>query len=63
MRIQIEANIEIIEDFGNYKLITVSKNNLKIQAKVKRELEIPQDKVLLNIPAERCCIYKNNHLV
>ena len=27
------------------------------------EMEIPQDTVLLKIPAEHCCIYKNNHLI
>ena len=59
----LEATIEIVEDFGNYKLITVKKNNLKIKAKVERKIEIPQDNVLLNIPAEHCCIYQNNHLI
>ena len=59
----IEAKIEIVEDFGNYKLITVNKNNLIIKAKVEREMEIPQDTALLNIPAEHCCIYQNNHLI
>ena len=59
----LEVDIEIVEDFGNYKLITVNKNNLKIKAKVERDIEIPQDNALLNIPAERCCIYQNNHLI
>ena len=59
----IDAKVEIVEDFGNYKLITVNKNNLIIKAKVEREIEIPQDTVLLNFPAEHCCIYKNNHLI
>ena len=59
----IEAKIEIVEDFGNFKLITVNKNNLKIKAKVERETEIPLDNVLLHVPAERCCIYQNNHLI
>ena len=59
----IEAKIEIVEDFGNYKLITVNTNNLIIKAKVERETAIPQDVVLLNIPAEHCCIYQNKHLI
>ena len=59
----IEAKIENVEDFGNYKLITVNKNDLTIKAKVERDAEIPHDTVLLNIPAERCCIYQNNYLI
>ena len=59
----IEAKIENVEDFGNYILVTVNKNNLIIKAKVEREMEIPQDTALLNIPAEHCCIYQNNHLI
>ncbi len=59
----IEAKIEIVEDFGNYKLITVNKNNLIIKAKVERETTIPHDVVLLNIPAEHCCIYQNKNLI
>ena len=59
----IEGKIENVEDFGNYKLVSVNKNNLIIKAKIEREMEIPQDTVLLKIPAEHCCIYKNNHLI
>ena len=59
----IEGKIETVEDFGNYKLVSVNKNNLIIKAKIEREMEIPQDTVLLKIPAEHCCIYKNNHLI
>ena len=59
----IEGKIETVEDFGNYKLVSVNKNNLIIKAKIEREMEIPQDTALLEIPAEHCCIYKNNHLI
>ncbi len=56
-------NIKIVEDFGNYKLITANKDNFRIKAKVKRETEIPQDNVLLHIPAERCCVYNEDYLI
>ena len=59
----IEGKIENVEDFGNYKLVSVNKNNLIIKAKIEREMKIPQDTALLKIPAEQCCIYKNNHLI
>ena len=59
----LEADVIEVEDFGNYKLITASFDSLKIKAKVKRELDIPSEKVILKLPAEHCCIYENNKLI
>jgi len=59
----IEAKVEIVEDFGNYKLITANKDNFKIKAKIKRETEISQDNVLFYIPAEHCCVYNEDYLI
>jgi len=59
----LEADIIEVEDFGNYKLITASFDSLKIKAKVKRELDIPSEKVILKLPAEHCCIYEDNKLI
>ena len=28
-----------------------------------KEMEMPQDTALLNIPAKHCCIYHNNYLI
>ena len=59
----LEADIIEVEDFGNYKLITASFDSVKIKAKVKRELDIPSEKVILKLPAEHCCIYEDNKLI
>tara|TARA_A100001015_G_scaffold179885_1_gene200063 strand:+ start:2723 stop:2833 length:111 start_codon:yes stop_codon:yes gene_type:complete len=36
---------------------------MKIKAKVKREQDVPSEKVILKFPLERCCIYENNKLI
>tara|TARA_X000000368_G_C23023078_1_gene708915 strand:- start:62 stop:1135 length:1074 start_codon:yes stop_codon:yes gene_type:complete len=59
----IEANVNEVEDFGNYKLITASQGSLKIKAKVKRETDVPSEKIFLKFPAEHCCVYENNKLI
>ena len=59
----IHADVVEVEDFGNYKLITAQQDSLRIKAKVKREQEVPTDKVFLKIPAEHCCIYADNKLI
>ena len=59
----VEANINLVEDFGNYKLISATNDNIQIKVKVKRESIIPEDKILLEIPPEHCCIYNNEELV
>ena len=59
----IHADVVEVEDFGNYKLITAQQDSLRIKAKVKREQEVPTDKVFLKIPSEHCCIYADNKLI
>ena len=59
----VEANINLVEDFGNYKLISATNDNIQIKVKVKRESIIPEDKILLEIPSKHCCIYNNEELV
>jgi glycerol transport system ATP-binding protein len=59
----IQADINEVEDFGNYKLITAHYDEMKIKAKVKREQNVPSEKVILKFPSERCCIYENNKLI
>jgi glycerol transport system ATP-binding protein len=59
----IHADVIEVEDFGNYKLITAQQDSLRIKAKVKREQEVPSDKVFLKLPAENCCVYADNKLI
>ena len=59
----IQADVNEIEDFGNYKLITASYDDMIIKAKVKREQDVPSEKVILKFPEEHLCIYENNKLI
>jgi len=59
----VDVNIQKVEDFGNYKLITARMDNFEIKSKVNRETEISGEKIKLHIPAEKCCIYENNKLI
>ncbi len=59
----IDVNVQKVEDFGNYKLITARMDNFEIKSKVNREIEISVEKIKLHIPAEKCCIYENNKLI
>ena len=59
----LEVNIQKIEDFGNFKLLTANMGNLTIKSKVNRETEIPAQNVKLYFPADKCCVYEDSKLV
>ena len=59
----LEVNIQKIEDFGNFKLLTTRMGQLTIKSKINREIEIANDKVKLHFPPEKCCVYQNNKLI
>ena len=59
----VQANIESVDDWGNHKLISANFEGNSIKVKVKREIEVPAEKVFLNLPKKNCCIYENELLV
>ena len=59
----IQADVTRMEDFGNYRLITVQVGDMVVKAKAKREAALPTDKVWVTFPAERCCVYADEVLV
>ncbi len=59
----LNVEIDRVEDFGNYKLLTAKMGNLTIKSKINRESEIPSSNVKLHIPAEKCCIYHDEKLI
>jgi len=59
----LKTKIERVEDFGNYKLLTTSIEDLSIKLKIDREKPIPDGEVNIHIPPEKCCIYKDEKLV
>ena len=59
----LNVDVEKVEDLGNYKLLTAKMGNLTIKSKINRETEIPSSDVKLYIPAEKCCVYKEEKLI
>jgi|TARA_B110000114_G_scaffold96022_1_gene101206 glycerol transport system ATP-binding protein len=58
----IRADVEKVEDLGNYKLLTAKMGNFTIKSKINRETEVPSDSINLQIPVDKCCIYENEKL-
>ena len=59
----LEVNIQKIEDFGNFKLLTAKMGQLTIKSKINREIEISNNTIKLHFPAEKCCVYQDNKLI
>ena len=59
----VSAKIKKVEDFGNFKLLTASVQDLIIKSKIDREKPVSTDEVNLYIPPEKCCIYADDKLV
>jgi len=59
----VSAKIKKVEDFGNFKLLTASVQDLIIKSKIDREKPVNADEVNLYIPPEKCCIYADDKLV
>tara|TARA_B100000963_G_scaffold124535_1_gene108669 strand:- start:136 stop:1209 length:1074 start_codon:yes stop_codon:yes gene_type:complete len=59
----LDVNVQKVEDFGNFKLLTANMGNLIIKSKVNRETEIPAQNLKLYFPADKCCVYKDNKLI
>jgi glycerol transport system ATP-binding protein len=59
----ITANVQKVEDLGNYKLLTAKIGSLTIKSKISREIEVPLDKVSLHIPEDKCCVYEYEKLI
>ena len=49
----VDVDVDKVEDFGNYKLLTAKMGNFIIKSKVKREIEVPSNNVKLHITAEK----------
>ena len=59
----LDVNVNKVEDLGNYKLLTAKMGNLTIKSKINREIEVPSSNVKLHIPAEKCCVYRDEKLI
>ena len=59
----IHCKVQLVEDFGNYKLITANFDENIIKAKVKRESEVPSESIKLYFPLQNCCLYHQEKLI
>ncbi|MDA8739574.1 hypothetical protein N9M73_00300 [Rhodobacteraceae bacterium] len=59
----IAAQVQRVEDLGNYKLVSSTFGEFTIKVKAERDMEIPADTINLQFPADNCCVYANDELV
>tara|TARA_B100000029_G_scaffold31497_1_gene29983 strand:+ start:3873 stop:4946 length:1074 start_codon:yes stop_codon:yes gene_type:complete len=59
----VKVNLNRVEDFGNFKLITASMNGNIVKSKVDREQPISNGDINLYFPPDKCCIYSEEKLV
>jgi len=57
-------DIEVIEDTGRYKILTLVSNDLRIKSRAPEEMRISEgEKVWVNFPEEKIKIYKDDTLI
>ena len=59
----IPAVVKMIDDCGNFKLISAQCDRFEVKVKVNRQMSISQENLLLKFPAEKCCVYHGEKLV
>ena len=59
----IPAVVKMIDDCGNFKLISAQCDKFEVKVKVNRQMSIRQENLLLKFPAEKCCTYQVEKLV
>tara|TARA_Y100000590_G_scaffold429596_1_gene542311 strand:+ start:78 stop:1151 length:1074 start_codon:yes stop_codon:yes gene_type:complete len=59
----IKVNLNRVEDFGNFKLITADMNGNIVKSKVDREKPISSGELSLYFPPDKCCVYYDEKLV
>jgi glycerol transport system ATP-binding protein len=59
----IFADIERVDNFGNYRLVSARVNGLGIKVKVKRETPLPDGKLGLRLPSDKLCVYEDERLI
>ena len=58
-----KTDIERVEDFGNYKVVSAHLEKMTIKIKTKHEAELPASELWLQFPPENCCIYEDEQLI
>ena len=59
----IPVDLDRVEDFGNFKLITAKMNGKVVKSKIDRERPVSSEGLSLYFPPDKCCVYVNDKLV
>ena len=59
----IPAVVKMINDCGNFKLISAQCDKFEVRVKMNRQMSIRQESLLLKFSAEKCCTYQIEKLV
>ncbi|MBT91177.1 MAG: hypothetical protein CL921_06450 [Deltaproteobacteria bacterium] len=59
----IPAVVKMIDDCGNFKLISAQCDKFEVRVKMNRQMSIRQENLLLKFSAEKCCTYQVEKLV
>ena len=59
----IPAVVKMIDDCGNFKLISAQCDKFEVRVKMNRQMSIRQENLLLKFSAEKCCAYQVEKLV
>ena len=59
----VQVNIQRVDDYGNYQIVTAHTGQHTIKVKCKRTVEVSGNTAWLKFPEARCCIYANEELI
>ena len=60
---RISVNIERVDDFGNFLMVSAKYGENTIKAKVKRDVAIPAGHAWLRFIEKRCCVYSDELII
>jgi len=59
----IKGQVDLVQEFGNARVVTVRIQDEKIRIKLHPGTVIPSGEVLLDLPEEKICVYANDVLI
>jgi glycerol transport system ATP-binding protein len=59
----ISVDINRVDDFGKFQLVSARHGKSSIKAKVHRDIAVPAGKAWMRFPEKRCCVYSDEVLL
>ena len=59
----ISVEVDKVDDFGNFQLVSARYGKSSIKAKVHRDIAVPAGKAWMKFPEKRCCVYSDEVLL